>query len=78
MLRVAAVLAVVGTANRPRPGLRGGAKMRRVHRGAPAHVVSLRAGSTVVADAGDVVGVSLDFWPANKCDNGTCPWAGAS
>ena len=21
---------------------------------------------------------SLDFWPASKCDYGTCPWANAS
>lgn len=33
----------------------------------------------VISDAGfGFAGVSLDFWPENKCDNGTCPWVGAS
>lgn len=32
----------------------------------------------VIYDAGDLVGANLDFWPENKCDNGQCPWSGAS
>lgn len=40
--------------------------------------VAVDVSSTVAGVTGDpFVCVTLDWWPRNKCDYGTCPWAGA-
>eukprot|EP00978_Attheya_sp_CCMP212_P040914 scaffold228404_cov55-Attheya_sp.AAC.1 len=43
------------------------------------HILAHSAGTSNSENSGHGYGcVSVDFWPASKCDYGRCPWGGAS